>query len=282
MVILPVALFGFFIYIELVHLIGRLQGDNFEFLQETLAALREALETDFFARLGITESLLMQRAAEEARGFIDYLLRHLRGITENTLVFMAKFVVMLYCLFFFFRDGRKFMDRLRAVSPLGGEIDAFLIQKLASTLRVVLKTMIVIGGLQGFLGGLVFFAVGMQGAVIWGVVMMFASLLPAVGTSVIVVPVGAAMLLGGYIWEGLVIFAAGFFLIGTVDNFLRPVLIGREAEIHPLLIFLSSLGGIVIFGFSGLLLGPLGASLFIATWQIFFKLNQAKVPVAPD
>ena len=137
------------------------------------------------------------------------------------------------------------------------------------TARSTLKVTLLIGGIQGILGGIVFFITNIEGALIWGLLMIVMAIVPVVGCSVIWGPAGVLMLLTGHIWEGVLILVFGVAVISMIDNLLRPVLIGKDVEMHPLLIFLSTLGGIVLFGFSGFVIGPIITSLLLAIWEMY-------------
>lgn len=153
--------------------------------------------------------------------------------------------------------------------PLGKGREKILYQRFAAAAKTTLKTTLIIGGIQGSLGGLIFFLTGVEGALIWGVVMIFAAIIPLVGCAIIWAPTGIFMLVSGHTWEGLVILAFGLLIITTIDNILRPLLIGRDVQIHPLLIFLSTLGGILAFGFSGFVIGPIIVSLLMTIWDMY-------------
>jgi predicted PurR-regulated permease PerM len=176
---------------------------------------------------------------------------------------------MLYTLFFFVRDGDQFFRMAMKVIPLGMGREKFLYERFIVTARSTLKVTLIIGGIQGALGAIVFFATDVEGALIWGLLMILMAIVPVVGCSIIWAPAGIVMILMGHIWQGILILAVGIFVISTVDNLLRPILLGKDVEMHPLLIFLSTLGGIIIFGFSGFVIGPVVTSLLIALWEMY-------------
>jgi len=153
--------------------------------------------------------------------------------------------------------------------PLEDDRGEMLYKRFTDTTRAALKATLIIGGLQGILGGLVLLVAGIEGALFWGIVMVVSSLVPSIGCSIIWVPAGIIMLLTGHTWEGILILVFGAAVISTVDNLLRPVLIGKDVQLHPLLIFLSSLGGIALFGISGFVIGPIIASLFLTIWEMY-------------
>jgi predicted PurR-regulated permease PerM len=177
--------------------------------------------------------------------------------------------VALDTLFFFFRDGTIFLRRIRCIIHLGEGREDVLYHRFVATARSTVKASLIIGGIQGTLEGLVFFLTGVEGAVIWGFVMVIAAIIPLVGCTIIWAPAGIAMLVQGYIWEGIVILVFGALVVGTIDNLLRPILVSKDVDMHPLLIFLTSLGGISVFGVSGFVRGPVIASLLIVLLEMY-------------
>jgi predicted PurR-regulated permease PerM len=128
---------------------------------------------------------------------------------------------------------------------------------------------------QGALGGLIFWILGIHAPVLWGVVMGLFSLLPAVGAAIVWLPTAIYFLATGAIWEGVVLIAFGAFVIGLVDNLLRPFLVGKDTELPDYLVLISTLGGIAMFGLNGFVIGPVIAAMFIAVWDIFSESRQA-------
>jgi predicted PurR-regulated permease PerM len=219
--------------------------------------------------LHVDEKFWTEKFSEIARSISNYIFINLKALTQNTLVFIVQFAVMLYTLFFFIRDGDKFLGMVMRVFSLGQEREKVLYEQFVATTRATLKVTLIIGGLQGSMGGLIFWVTGIEGALLWGVVMVLMSIVPVVGCSVIWVPASVIMLLTGHIWKGILILAFGVIVISVVDNLLRPVLLGRDVQMHPLLIFLSTLGGLSLFGFSGFVIGPIIASLLLAIWAMY-------------
>jgi predicted PurR-regulated permease PerM len=219
-------------------------------------------------RLAIDEAFLSDKVVEVIRSITNYLLVHLTALTQNTLDLLVKFGIMFYSLFFFIRDGESLLNKAMQFSPLGGTRERQLYHSFLATARSTLMVTLIIGGLQGILGGAVFFNAGIEGSLIWAVLMILMAIVPVVGCSIIWAPAGLLMLLTGHLWEGILILASGFLLISTIDNLLRPLLIGKDVALHPLLIFLSTLGGIALFGLSGFVIGPIIAALLLALWRM--------------
>jgi predicted PurR-regulated permease PerM len=144
-----------------------------------------------------------------------------------------------------------------------------MVEKFISVTRATLKGTILIGAAQGLLGGLAFWAVGIDGPIFWGTVMTVLSIIPGVGGALVLVP--AAIVLGatGEVGRaiGLALFCA--LVVGSVDNLLRPRLVGKDTKMHELLIFFSTLGGLMFFGATGFILGPILAALFVTAWEMF-------------
>lgn len=196
-------------------------------------------------------------------------LEYLKSFTQNSFNFLFNLFLMFYTLFFFFRDGEKLLKRLMHLSPLGEKYEVMLYDHFTSTTRATLKSTFIVGTIQGTLGGLIFWVTGVQGALVWAVIMIMFSIIPAFGSFVVWLPVGIIMLALGNVWEGITILAFGTFVISIIDNLLRPLLIGKDIQMHELLVLFSTLGGIFIFGISGFVIGPVLASLYLATMSIY-------------
>ena len=154
-------------------------------------------------------------------------------------------------------------------TPLDEAHKRQLVDKFTTVIRATVKGNIVVAASQGALGGLIFWVLGIQGPVLWGVLMAFLSLLPAVGAGLIWVPVAIYFLATGAVWQGVVLTAFGVFVIGLVDNVLRPILVGKDTKMPDYVVLISTLGGMALFGLTGFVIGPVIAALFIASWDLF-------------
>ena len=200
---------------------------------------------------------------------------------QNVARFIVMFFLMLYLLFFVLRDGDVILGHLHRAVPLPDEQERRLFNKFAQVSRATLKGTLVVGLVQGFLGGLIFAALGIQGAVFWGVVMVILSVLPAVGAGLIWGPAAIFLFVGGAWVKGLILVAYGVLVIGLVDNLLRPLLVGRDTKMPDYLILFSTLGGLTLVGITGFVLGPVIAALFLVVWQMFredFPAGAAELP----
>jgi len=195
-------------------------------------------------------------------------------IGQNTFDFLVSFFVMLYLLFFLLRDGAALSATMREAMPLDKRHTNFLLNKFTTVTRATIKGNVAVAIAQGTIGGLAFWFLGVQGTLLWAVLMAFLSLLPAVGAALIWGPVAIYFLATGHIWQGAVLIFVGVFVIGLVDNILRPLLVGKETQMPDYLVLMSTIGGIALFGINGFVIGPVIAALFMASWDVFMSADE--------
>ncbi|MEE4153547.1 MAG: AI-2E family transporter [Erythrobacter sp.] len=209
---------------------------------------------------------------ERLQGVIGEILGWVAGqavsIGGGAFSFVLSFALGLYVTFFLLRDGKRIGEAILHSAPVERAIADRLADRFLGIVRATIKGSFVVGLVQGALGAITFFAVGVQSALLLGVLMGLFSLIPAVGTGVVWVPVGVWLLVGGEVWQGIVVLVAGFFIISSADNVLRPILVGRDTGIPDWIILVTTFGGLSLVGFSGIVLGPLVAGLFLASWSI--------------
>lgn len=273
-VILPALLLFAFLLQELAGLYARMQsgridpGTYFLQLQGHLPQWLKSLLAGFglndfpAVRAKLTAGIAASFQTLTARAF---------SIGQSAFGFVIALGVMLYLTFFLLRDGRQVAARLESAIPLAPEQRTVLLAKFAAVVRATIKGSLVVAVIQGVIGGFVFWVLGIHSALLWGVLMAFLSLLPAIGTGIVWVPVAIYLLVTGAVWEGIILILCGLFVIGLVDNFLRPILVGRDARLPDYIVLISTLGGLQVLGFNGLVIGPVVAALFIAAWDIFTR-----------
>jgi predicted PurR-regulated permease PerM len=230
---------------------------------------------------------ILARAAELVGSAGGFVFNALSATTRGTVVFIFHFVVMLYTMFFFLTDGPKLVGTIRAYLPLSDADKDRMLDKFVSVTRATLKGTILIGLAQGLLGGIAFWAVGIEAAIFWGTVMTVLSIVPGVGGALVWVPAVIILMATGSVWQGIALALFCALVVGSVDNLLRPVLVGRDTQMHELLIFFSTLGGLLAFGAMGFILGPILAALFLTVWEMFGvafsrELVEAPAVVLPD
>jgi len=191
----------------------------------------------------------------------------LRGFST----FIAGFFFTLLSLYYLFKDGSRFFNGLKEIIPLSSKEKDLLIQRFKDMIYATIYGGILIAIIQGLLGGLSFWVLGLPSPIMWGTAMALLSFIPIGGTALIWAPAGILLLIGGAVLKGLLLLGLGVFVISMVDNFLRPFFISARTNIHPLLLFFAVLGGIQTFGLIGVVAGPLVATLFLTLIEIYIQ-----------
>jgi predicted PurR-regulated permease PerM len=187
-------------------------------------------------------------------------------VGQGALSFFAALGVMLYLTYFLLRDGERYGDLVVRSLPLRPETRDSLIAHFLLVVRATMRGTVVVAVVQGMLGGVLFSALGMEGSLILGVMMGFFSLLPAVGTGIIWVPVAIYLFATGDTGKAAIVVGCGVFVIGMVDNVLRPILVGRDTRMPDFVVLIATLSGLELFGLNGFIIGPVIAALFMAVW----------------
>ncbi|RCX11826.1 AI-2E family transporter [Extensimonas vulgaris] len=275
-VIFPVGLVGLSLIQEASAVYQRVNSGQLNFgiyLQQIIDALPPTLARllDHFHLATAAE--VQARLASAAGQISQFIATQALNIGQNTVQFFVGFGVMLYLLFFLLRDGATLVHRISHAVPLDRHHKRQLADKFTTVIRATIKGNLVVAACQGALGGFIFWALGIQGAVLWGVLMAFLSLLPAIGAGLIWAPVAIYFLATGAVWQGLVLTGFGLGVIGLIDNLLRPVLVGKDTRMPDYVVLISTLGGMALFGLTGFVIGPTIAALFIACWDLFAPLD---------
>ncbi|MBV5298578.1 MAG: AI-2E family transporter [Rhodoferax sp.] len=205
----------------------------------------------------------------------QFIATHTFSVGQNTFDFFASFFITLYLAFFLIRDGQARLQPVWQTLPLAAKDKEQLLQTFVTAVRATVKGNLLVAIIQGALGGLAFWALGVSGALLWAVLMAFMSLLPAVGAGLVWLPVAVWLVLTGSLWQGLALGLYGVLVIGLVDNLLRPILIGRNTHLPDYIVLITTLGGMAVFGLNGFVLGPVIAAMFIAVWHIHIAQHMA-------
>ena len=271
-VILPVTLVGALLLQEAVSVYEKFQSGELNigrYFQQVLGAL-PAWVSDLLDRFGLTNLVSMQeRLSTGLMEGSQFVAAKALNIGQNTFDFIVNLCIVLYLLFFLVRDGDDLVRRIRTAIPLYPDQQRELFNRFTTVIRATVKGNVVVAVVQGALGGLIFWFLGVHAPVLWAVVMAFLSLLPAVGSALVWLPVAIYFLVTGATWQGIVLIAFGVLVIGLVDNVLRPMLVGKDTKMPDYVVLISTLGGIAIFGLNGFVIGPVIAAMFMAVWDIF-------------
>jgi predicted PurR-regulated permease PerM len=233
----------------------------------------------FYEELSPHWSKLAQQAGDAAAAMSSVVVEGLSSVAVGALNLVFMTFVFLYSLYYLLLDGEQLIARMLYYLPLKTSDERLLLAKFTSVTRATLRGSLLIGLLQGTLAGIAFAVAGVPNAVFWGSTMAIMSMIPHVGTALVWVPTAAILIVQGQVLTGAVL--AGFcgLVVGSLDNVLRPILVGKDTKMHELMIFLGTLGGLAMFGFPGIFIGPVIASLFVAIWELY---SVEFVDVLPD
>lgn len=283
-VILPLAFLSAALVGEATAMYALMQSGEIDFgryFRQVFAALPEWAVTMLQER-GLTNlHAVQERVSEGLLAASQYIGKRALVFGQGTLDFVVDLFVMLYLLFFLLRDGDALMERIRAALPLRGKQQHELIEKSGVVIKATVKGNLVVAIVQGALGGLIFWILGIHGALLWAVVMAVLSLLPAVGTALVWGPVAIWLLATGSVVQGLVLIAFGVLVIGLVDNVMRPLLVGKDTKMPDYVVLFSTLGGIALLGINGFIVGPVIAAIFMAAWLTFSRPVEEEPADAP-
>lgn len=243
-------------------------GGNF--YENNIAPLAKYIEkTDVFGIFGLADVINKEAFSNAAAQIGQFSISFLQSVYQSMMHFLFMVFVVFFSMYYFLVHGKDLMKKIMMLSPLKDSHESLLIEKFVSMSRATIRGTIIVSFVQGMLGGAVFAIVGIPSATIWAVFMMLLSLIPMFGSSIIWFPAGLIMLFNGRIWEGVFILSFGLLVISLIDNFLRPELVGKDTQMHPLIVFFATLGGIALFGFVGFILGPIIVALFLSMWDIY-------------
>ncbi len=268
-ILIPLTVFGFFIFDDARNLYFKERGEApiLETLDRLVLPLEQRVQA-FFPNAQITPSAYL----EEALGF---LVGNLGSVFSRAVEIVFKFFIMLLALFYLFRDGKNLRTHVVRLSPLANEYDERILTRLEEAISSVVKGRLLIVVIQGILAAVTFSFFSIPNPVLWGAITLLSALVPAVGVALVFVPLTlfTFFAVGGFSAGGLLLVGVG---IGMIDNLLGPILFERGLRMHPLMILLSVLGGILLFGPIGFLAGPITLSLLFALLDIYPLLFERK------
>jgi len=279
MVILPAILLGLALIQEISNFYNRIQSGQIDFamLFDQIQSSLPAWLQPYLERFGLNDfNAVQDRLNEALASSFRTLAARAVSIGQGAFSFIVALGVMLYLTFFLLRDSEALTARLSHTTPLRPAQQQALFEQFVKVVRATIKGSVVVAIVQGLIGGIVFWALGVEGALLWSVLMGFFSLLPAIGTGLIWVPVAIYLFASGAIVKAVILVFCGVFVIGMVDNLLRPILVGRDTRLPDYVVLITTLGGIELLGFSGIVIGPVIAALFIATWNILAAMRNPR------
>ncbi|MDP3165315.1 AI-2E family transporter [Hydrogenophaga sp.] len=211
----------------------------------------------------------------------ELIATHTLNLGQDAFTLVISVFITLYLAFFLTRDGASIVRSIRMAIPLPPDHKQELLDRFGTVLRATVKGNLVVALVQGMLGGLAFWALGVNGALLWAVLMAALSLLPAVGAGLVWLPVALYLFAMDQVWQGAALVAYGVLIIGLADNVLRPLLVGKDTGMPDYLVLITTLGGIAVMGINGFVIGPTIAAMFVAVWHIQTTTRPAIAPHKP-
>lgn len=239
---------------------------------------REAVDRSGWADITTVQTRVQDLLTESA----GLIATRAVSIGSGALGFMLSFGVALYVMFFLLRDGERIGRIVLCAIPVERSIADRLAERFLGIVRATIKGTGVVALVQGALGTVTLMIAGVPSALLFGVVMALFALVPVIGSGAVWLPAALWLLVSGDTWQGLFVLITGLFVISSADNVLRPILVGRDTGIPDWIILITTLGGISLVGFSGIVLGPLVAGLFLASWSILREQREEDEQAAVD
>ncbi len=245
-------------------------SENSASFGEIVSAINNKLSRiPFVENLNPQKYVTSEGIISAVKSFSQNTLSILQSTYRGVVHFIFVVFIMFFSLFYLFIDGGRLAKAVMKLSPIKDKYEEVLLQKFSSIVRATLKGTTLIAIIQGTLGGILFWAAGVASPVLLGILMTISSVIPSIGSGLVWLPVGVIMIILGNYTAGMIILLVGALFISTIDNFIRPKLVGRDTQMHPLMILFSTLGGLAFFGISGFIAGPIVMSLFVALWDIY-------------
>ena len=225
---------------------------------------------------------LIEVAGNAVQGAGSTLVDGLAAAGRGTATFLIQVFIFLYAVFYFLISGRETLDWILYLSPLESDDEALIIERFLSVTRATLRGSILIGGIQGTLVGLGFAVAGVPGAAFWGTIVVVLSVIPGAGAPIVWIPATLWLYATGESTAAILLALGCGLIVGSIDNVLRPRLVGSDARMSDLMILISTLGGILFFGPVGFIVGPIVAAVFVTFWDMYGRaFAQSLPPIEP-
>ncbi len=270
----------FVVLIPLLLLVGIIVAQAIDVGQSITPWLKETLEQPdrisaylqhlpFYEELKPYREVILEKAGKVVGTISKWVVGGLSQATLGTANFLFMSFVFLYTMYFFQMDGDKLVRKILFYLPLNSEDENLMLDKFTSVTRATIKGTLLIGILQGGLAGGAFAVAGIDNAVFWGTVMAVLSIIPSIGSALVWIPAAIILIAQDNVGAGIGLLLFCGIVVGSLDNVLRPILVGKDTRMHELMIFFGTLGGIMMFGIAGIFIGPLIASLFVTIWELY-------------
>lgn len=273
--VLPVAYLAFLVITETIHAyqlaMTWVQGDGLNRLPDLVARLPLIgnLSQELLGRFVVAYGDLQATLLEGGKAVSEVLLSSVGGLAKNTIDLVMDFFVVLFTIFFLFRDGHHLYDVFYEALPIESSYKTVIFERLDNVVVAVVRGTLLTALAQGFTAGVAYWALGVPFPVFLGALSALLSLLPVGGTALVWGPIAVYLFWTAPVWKGLVMIGVGAGLVGLMDNILQPLLVGSKADLPVLFLFFATLGGLAYFGFIGLFLGPILLGIAVTVLQIY-------------
>jgi predicted PurR-regulated permease PerM len=222
-----------------------------------------------FGVLDLSPESLRRQIIEALSGGANAMVHMTTSIVRNVGVFFLNLLFMIFSLFFFYVDGEYLIKLFVNAVPIRNEYAIQLIQKFRDITKNLFLGYFLVSGVQGVAAYIIFLIFKIEGALAFSILLMFCSFIPMIGAGAVWLPLGVVRMLSGDIAGGILFLVLCAFFVSTLDNFLRPFFLKDRIHLHPLMIFFSILGGATVFGFNGLVVGPMIVIFFLTVLDLF-------------
>ena len=267
-IVLPLTLLTTFIVQELVKVIPNLPSQMSELLNSPtspVARISGWIQTRFGVDTVSSKAFLVDQLKQSS----DWLLGSSLNVMRNIVSGIVKAFFVLFTMYYLFKDGEKILDKLPAALPLGIKQSEAIIVRTQEVVSASVYGVVTIAAIQGFLGGMAFWVLGIPSPLLWAVLMSFVCMIPVAGSFLVWLPLSIYLMATGHWTKAVILIVWGGLIISTVDNFLRPKLVGGQTRLHELLVFFAVLGGISVFGLLGIVLGPVVLAITLGLLRTF-------------
>ncbi len=268
--IVPITLIGSAVTAQIVSLVERTDAQDITDIQKSGMSVVSLIDESPLGQWLASMDINWKESIRQVLGALGNVATTIINRTSAGIFgFVTTVGIMLFTLFYFFRDGRDISRRIMYLSPLRSEYELKIVRHFSMIARATLKGTVIIGMIQGTLGAITLLVFGINGWILWGVVMLILAIIPMLGPALVLVPIGILQIIAGRLFAGIAIIVISTFLVSMIDNLIRPYLVGHQSKMHDLLIFFSTLGGIAVFGILGFIVGPVIAALFTTILSIY-------------
>lgn len=219
---------------------------------------------------------------DTVKSLTNWLSGMAASVVRGSVFQLVSFGLVFYLLYFLLRDRSIILDAIRDLSPLSELETEHLLERVGDTLHATIYGTLAVASMQGTLGGLMFWWLGLPAPFLWGVVMGLFAIVPVLGAFVVWIPAALFLMIEGSWGKALILTMWGGLVVGTIDNLLRPVLVGKRLKQHTLLAFLSVVGGLVVFGASGLIIGPVLLTITLVLLETWTKEHESPRPIQQE